>query len=74
MTNQELAALAGVLEMVIESDKFHLQVAKALLSAKPLTEQQRVVLLKSLAKRESRHEQVEALVLKMKEILKSSSE
>ena len=61
--------MAGVLNMVVEADKFHLQVAKALLSSKPPSEQQRVALRDLLAKRERTHEQIEASLAEMKRVL-----
>jgi hypothetical protein len=65
-----MGVLAGLLGLVIEADKFHLEVAKALLSDEPLSAQQRVELRSLLARRESRHEQIERLFAEMKKILK----
>lgn len=71
MNDKTMGLMVGLLDMVLESDKFHLEVAKALLSDEPISEQRRVALRDSLAKRESRHEQVERLVEQMKkELLK----
>lgn len=56
--------------MVIEADKFHLSVAKALLASKPLSEQHRVALRDAVAKRESRHEKQEQLFQEIVDYLK----
>ena len=70
MKDRDLRTLVGVLAMIVESDKFHLEMAKALLSAHPISERQRASLRDKLAKRESRHEQIERLLEDMKHILK----
>ena len=69
MDKNELKAVAMLMTMIVEADKFHLGVAKALLSSEPLSEQQRVALRNAVAKRESRHEQQELLFREMVKIL-----
>ena len=70
MKDRDLRTLVGVLAMIVESDTFHLEMAKALLSAHPISEKRRAALRNKLAKRESRHEQIESLLEEMKQILK----
>jgi len=57
--------------MIVEVEKFHLEVAKALLSEQPLSEQQKVALRDKIAKRESANEIQEQLFLKAVELLKA---
>jgi hypothetical protein len=71
MTNNHLKALASVLHMIVETDKFHLEVAKALLSSEPLSEQQKAELRGRIATRESRHEQQEKLIADAARLLSS---
>jgi len=70
MKDRDLRTLVGLLAMVVESDTFHLEMAKALLSSHPISDQQRAALRDKLARRESRHEQIEQLLEEMKHILK----
>lgn len=69
MSKQQLTAIYGALKMIIEADKFHLQVAKAILSPEPISEQQKAELRDQLARRESRHEQIERLLEEAKKTL-----
>ncbi len=72
-TENQMRALVMLQAMIVEADKFHLSVAKALLSPKPLSEQQRVALLDAVAKRESRHEQQEQLFQQAVQLLKNGA-
>jgi hypothetical protein len=69
MDANEFKIIVGVLHTVMEADKFHLSVAKRLLSAEPFDERARADLLAELSRREALHEQMEASVAKMKQIL-----
>ena len=69
MDKNEFKILAGLLHMVIQADGFHLSVARALLSPKPLSERDKVDLLTSVAQRERTHEQMEAALVEMRRIL-----
>lgn len=59
----------SVNHMVIEADKFHLRVAKRLLSPLPISEQERASLLSEVANRESMHENMEAVLREMIKVL-----
>lgn len=71
MDKNQMKIIAGLLNMTIEADRFHLQVAKDLLKPESLTEQRKAELLALLAKRESRHEQQELLVNQMIGVLEA---
>lgn len=51
--------------MIVSADRFHLRVAKALLSDEPLSSQQKAALRDEIAKRESAQEKQEALLKEM---------
>jgi hypothetical protein len=62
MDKNQWNIIAGCLRMILEADEFHLKVAKGLLGPQPLSEQEKAALRDEIAKRESRHEQVELLL------------
>jgi len=68
MDTNQFKAVAAAMWMVVEADKFHLQVAKRLLSPEPLSERERAELLSQIAKREQRHEQMEAGLEQMRKV------
>ena len=69
--NQE-KSLVMTQAMIVEVEKGYLEVAKALLSPKPLSEQERVALLDKIAKRQSANEKQEALLREAAKILNAS--
>jgi hypothetical protein len=68
MTKNEMKLIAGFMQASLAADKFHLWVAKALLSPEPISERVRQQLLDALAKRESDHEKIEALFAALKKL------
>ncbi len=69
MTKNEAIVVLQFMKASLEADKFHLSVAKAILSSWPPSEHIRAQLLDALATRETQHESQEALLAEMKRIL-----
>ncbi len=70
MDNNHFKLFAVALKMTVEADAFHLRVAKALLSPSPICEHEKQQLRDDVAKRESKHEQLETAVSALIELLR----
>ena len=73
MDKQAFIAFVTALAATFEAEKFHLQVAKALLSEEPLSASERGALLDEIANRESKHEQQEASIQILLKLMRESS-
>jgi len=70
MDTNQFKLFAMLAKMVTDADKFHLEVARRLLSSQPLSEGEKVALLDRVAQKEATHEQMDAAISQMIEVLR----
>ena len=73
MDTNQLKSFAILVKMITDADKFHLEVAKRLLSSQPLSEDERVALLGRVAQKEATHEQMEAAISQLIDVLRPTA-
>lgn len=72
MDTNQAKLFASAVTMIMEAEKFHLRVAKRLLSPEPISEPERASLLSDVARRERMHEQLEAALEQLRQFFVKS--